>query len=376
MSIVAGILLIAIVLLDAFETVVLPRRVTRSFRLTALFYRTTWRPWAALARLISSPRRRESYLGYFGPLSLIVLLAFWAAGLIFGFALLQYGTGEHIALGHERVGLGILLYHSASTFFTLGYGDVIPITGVARALAALEAGLGFGFLALVIGYLPVIYSSFSRREVEISLLDARAGSPPSAMEFLSRVAERSNHQLLDQFFHEWERWAVEVLESHISYPVLSLFRSQHVNQSWLGALTTILDTSSLIIVGIDGIPSNQARLTFAMARHAVVDLAQVMRAKYNPNAPERLSPTDLATLRRTLLQKGMQLRDGVEADEKLIQLRLLYEPYAQALATTLHITLPSWVSTVKVKDNWRSSPWDKLIEQKQAAPISLTEDHF
>jgi hypothetical protein len=371
-----GIVLIAVILLDAFETVVLPRRVTRSFRLTALFYRNTWRPWAALSKFISSPRRRESYLGYFAPLSLILLLALWASGLIVGFALLQYGTGEHIALGNEPVGLGTLLYHSASTFFTLGYGDVVPVTGVARALAALEAGLGFGFLALVIGYLPVIYSSFSRREIEISLLDARAGSPPSALEFLSRVADRGDHQQLDQFFHEWERWAVEVLESHISYPVLSLFRSQHINQSWLGALTTILDTSALIIAGIDGMPSNQARLTFAMARHTVVDLAQVMRARYNPDALDRLSSADLAMLRQGLAEKGMRLRDGVEADQKLTALRLLYEPYVQALAATLRITLPLWISTVKVKDNWRSSPWDKLIEQKQAMPVSLAEDHF
>ena len=152
-----------------------------------------------------------------------------------GFAFLQYGVGEHFHFGGEPITFGLLVYHSGETFFTLGYGDVIPNSGLARALAVIEAGLGFGFLGVVIGYLPTIYSSFSRREIEISLLDARAGSPPSATELLARFGNCPQQDMLDQIFNDWERWAAEVLESHLSYPALSFFRSQHNNQSWLGA---------------------------------------------------------------------------------------------------------------------------------------------
>lgn len=376
LALIAGAALIFATLLDAFETIVLPRRVTRSFRFTALFYRTTWRPWAKMARLISSPRRRESYLSYFGPLSVIVLLALWALGLIVGFALLQYGVGSQVqGVGHA--GFGGLVYFSGSTFFTLGLGDVVPLSGAARALAVLESGVGFGFLAMVIGYLPVIYSSFSRREVEISLLDARAGSPPSAQEFLARLAGAHNQPLLDRFLQEWEHWAADVLESHISYPLLALFRSQHINQSWLGALTTVLDVSALTIVGIDGIPSNQARLTFAMARHAVVDLAQVAGAQYRADAPDRLPPEALANLRQALAANGLQLRSGEEAERKLKALRLMYEPYVQALAGRLLLRLPDWSSGANVKDNWRSSPWDKLIAAKDGSTrVAVVEEHF
>ena len=155
-------------------------------------------------------------------------------------------------------------------------------------LAVLEAGMGFGFLGTVIGYLPTIYSSFSRREIEISLLDARAGSPPTAAELLARFGNPPQQEVLDQIFRAWERWAAEVLESHLSYPALSFFRSQHNNQSWLGALTTILDASALVIAGVDGLRNDQAKITFAMARHAVVDLAQVVYARYDPNVPDRL----------------------------------------------------------------------------------------
>lgn len=377
LALIAGSALVAAILLDAFETIVLPRRVTRSFRFTALFYRTTWRPWAAMARFISVPRRRESYLSYFGPLSLIVLLGLWAFALIVGFALLQHGLRTQVRAAIGQTNFGALLYFSGSTFFTLGYGDVVPLSRAARAVAVLESGVGFGFLAMVIGYLPVIYNGFSRREVEISLLDARAGSPPTVQEFLSRMAGAHNQPLLDRFLHEWEHWAAEVLESHISYPVLALFRSQHFNQSWLGALTTILDVSALTIVGIDDVPSNQARLTFAMARHAAVDLAQVVGARYRTDAPDRLPPENLANLRQALAASGLRLRSGEEADNKLVALRRMYEPYVQAMAATLLLNLPAWTSTTKVKDNWRSSPWDKLISEKDGAkPVAVMEEHF
>jgi hypothetical protein len=169
----------------------------------------------------------------------------------------------------------------------------------------LEAGLGFGFLGMVIGYLPTIYSSFSRREVEISLLDARAGSPPTAAELLARFGKTRDQAVLDEILREWERWSAELLESHLSYPPLSFFRSQHSNQSWLGALTTILDASSLIIAGIDDVRSDQAKLTFAMARHAVVDLAQVVYARYDPDVPERLPAEEMTLLREMLLKNGI-----------------------------------------------------------------------
>ena len=250
-AIIFGCVIIGVVLLDAFETVVLPRRVTRQFKLTAWFYRQTWIPWRNIAGRIRTPSRQQNFLGYFGPLSLILLLEFWAASLIVGFALVQYGIGGHEQLSHEPLTFGRIVYHSGQTFFTLGYGDILPTSTLARALSVLEAGMGFAFLGVVIGYLPVVYGSFSRREIQISMLDARAGSPPTAVELLVRLAGRSENPAIDQIvldevLRDWERWAAELLESGISYPVLSFFRSQHSNQSWLGALMTMLDVTSLV----------------------------------------------------------------------------------------------------------------------------------
>ena len=377
---IAGTVVILAVLLDAFETVVLPRRVRRKFRITVWFYRNTWIPWRKITGLIKSPGRRENFLGYFGPLSLLFLLAIWASGLIFGFALLQYGAGEHVMLANEPVTFGRVVYLSGSTFFTLGYGDIIPTSTFSRALAVLEAGMGFGFLGVVIGYLPTIYSSFSRREIEISLLDARAGSPPTAAELLIRFGKCPQ---LENIFRDWERWAAELLESHISYPPLGFFRSQHINQSWLGALTMMLDASALVLAGIDGIPEEPAKLTFAVARHAMVDLAQLVSAQYDPLAPARLDAEQLLKLRQALQEHGLRLLESTESEEKLKHLRSLYEPYALAMARTLLITLPPWIHPEKKKDNWEAGPWDRAIQAMslaglghRAERIQKMDDHF
>src|SRR5437870_3063644 len=273
---VFGAALLAVVLWDAFETIVLPRRVNRRVRLTRLFYRATWQPFSFLALRVRSVKRREATLSFFGPLSLLLLLALWATGLMLGFGLLHYAMGSRVALHGARPGLAVDLYFSGTTFFTLGLGDATPQSWRSRLFTIVEGGMGFGFLALVIGYFPVIYQAFSRRETDIALLDARAGSPPSAAELLRRHQGTDGQASLETVLHEWEHWAAELLETHLSYPLLAYFRSQHTNESWLAALTMMLDTSALLMVaGAKGGCARQARLTFAMARHAIVDLAQV-----------------------------------------------------------------------------------------------------
>jgi hypothetical protein len=387
-AIVFGLVIIAVVLLDAFETVVLPRRVTRQFKLTAWFYRRTWIPWRKIAGHIKTASRQQSFLGYYGPLSLIMLMAFWAVGLIFGFALLQYGIGGHEQLGSEPITFPRILYHSGETFFTLGYGDIVPVSPGARALSVFEAGMGFAFLGVVIGYLPVVYGAFSRREIQISMLDARAGSPPTASELLVRLAGRSEETAIDQLvldevLRDWERWAGELLESGLSYPVLSFFRSQHSNQSWLGALMIMLDVTSLVITGIEEIHPGQARLTFAMARHAAVDLAQVVNARYDPNAADRMTEENFQSLRETLAGVGLNLRSTDEARVKLARLRSMYEPYIHSTAVNLMVSLPPWQHPSKTRDNWQAGPWDRMIQAKGLAVLGQKavhpqgiEDHF
>lgn len=371
LPVVAGLIIIANVLWEAFETIILPRRVSRRWRVTVLFYRATWLPWRAISRWIAKVRPRETFLSYYGPLSLLTLLVFWAASLILAFALLYYGAAHQVA---TRRAFTQCLYLSGTTFFTLGLGDVVPHTPVGRFLVVVESGLGFGFLALVLSYLPVIYQAFSRREVNIVLLDARAGSPPTAAELLRRHAGADGMESLQRLLLSWERAAAEILESHVSYPVVSYFRSQHNNESWLAALTAILDTSALLISGVENACARQARLTFAICRHTVVDLAQLFNAAPRSPAVDRLPVDELQRLRTTLSQAGLKLADTEASDKKLTQLRDMYEPYLETLSRFLYMPLPPWILAKEIADNWRTSAWGR-ITGFTATTRQETDDH-
>jgi hypothetical protein len=349
---VAGVACLFIVLLDAFQTIILPRRATGHLRLTRMFYIATWKPWAFFTRRLRTPRQRETVFSFYGPLSLILLLVVWAGVMVVGFGLIYYALGSPFVDAAHKAGFQSDLYVSGTTIFTLGLGDVTPQDSWARALVILEAGTGLGFLAVVMGYFPVLYAAFSRREVSISLLDARAGSPPTAAELLRRHSYQGAELALSVLLTEWERWSAELLESHISYPQLCYFRSQHSNQSWLAALTAILDMSALMVAGIQGYEARQAQLTFAMARHAMVDLSQILSLRPLNDSPDRLPDERYEKLYQLLSESGVKVcRDG-HSIERLCEMRALYEGYAEALSRLLHMPLPPWLADHAVKDNW------------------------
>jgi len=366
-----GILCLAIVLLDAFQTIILPRRAAGRLRLTRIFYILTWIPWRFVATRIHHPRKRETALSFYGPLSLIFLLVVWACGMVFGFSLIYYALGNPFNDASHRLGYLSGLYVSGTSFFTLGLGDVIPRGEAARALITVEGGTGFGFLAIVMGYFPVLYGAFSRREVSISLLDARAGSPPTAAELMRRHSFDGAEHALASLLSEWERWSAELLESHISYTLLCYFRSQHTNQSWLSALTAMLDTSSLLIAGVQGHEARQAQLTFAMARHAIVDLAQVFSIAPKQDIPDRLPRERYEQLYKLLCGSGVSVCRDSQSYERLRDLRGLYEGYAAALSEHLSMPLPPWIADQPRKDNWLTVA--KVRSQAEAANPSSSE---
>jgi hypothetical protein len=372
---IAGVVIFFIVSWDAFEAIILPRRVTRKFRLARIYYQFTWTTWRFYAHLIPSKKRRESFLGFYGPISLLFLIAVWAVGLIISFAMMQYGAGSAVNLSGGTPSFYTDLYLSGTTFFTLGLGDVIPRSGVSRFLVVAESGFGFGFLAALIGYLPFIYGSFADRETEIVLLDARAGTPPAAGELLLRHTFPGGHEELRKLFKDWERWSAQLLESHLSYPVLAYFRSQHDNQSWIGSLTAILDACALTISGMEDVCARQAQLTFAIARHAVTDLCQVFSVVPHPPANDRLPPEVLLLIRETLAKHGTKLSATPEADQKLLELRNLYEPYVYGLAERFEQPMAAFIPAKKSKDNWQTTAWTKTTDATAAAAL-VHDDHF
>jgi hypothetical protein len=379
LGVMASLTLILLCLVEGFEAMVLPRRVTRQIRYTRFYYIYAWKLWRFTAIRIRRPKLRQSFLSWFGPFSILGLFATWVAGLIVGFALLHLSlqTVLQTPTGNAQGDFLAYLYMSGETFFTLGFGDVTPVEGFGRAITVAEAGIGFGFMAIIIGYLPVLYQAFSQREVTISLLDARAGSPPTAGQLLLRLAQSKHIGAIDSLLAEWEHWAAALLESHLSFPSLSYYRSQHDNQSWLAALTAILDTCALVIAGVEGADPFQAQLTFAMARHAVVDLSLVFWARPIPPDPDRLMAGELLRLRSALRDAGLSLRDGPHIDERLSELRELYEPFANALARHFLYTVPPIYSEKPAVDNWQTSAWMRRAPGIGGLPAPvLQDDHF
>ncbi len=356
-GVATAVALIGVMFVDAFEAMILPRRVRHSYRLARLFYRVAWALWRGVAQALPPGRWRNGFLSVFGPLSLFALLGVWAIGLIIGFALLHWSLGTALVVPNNADGgFGTYVYFSGTTFFTLGYGDVVPVGGFGRALSVAEAGIGFGFLAVALSYLPVLYQAFSRREVTISLLDARAGSPPSAGELLRRLAAAGKLDGIGPMLAEWERWSAELLESNLSYPVLRFYRSQHDNQSWVATLTTILDTTAALIASEDAPESYQARLTFAMARHAAVDLVLVTQAPPRRPAADRLPAAEFARLREFLRAAGLAAREEPQMAKSLAELRALYEPFVNVLADFHQFALPPFIPEKPPVDNWQTSP--------------------
>lgn len=365
LKIVAGILLLLLILTDTFETIVLPRTVTRRIRLTRLYYMGLWGLYGVMTRNSRANCEDSRIANVFGPLSLLLLILVWACGLILGFALVTWGLGSPTRAADLHGGLFTDLYLSGTTFFTLGLGDVTPTSAVERTLLVLEAGVGFGFLAIVIGYLPIIYQSFSRRETGITLLDSRAGSPPTAGEMVRRHAADDCMEALTSLLQTMEAWASDMMESHLSYPVLVFYRSQHDRESWLATLTVLLDVCALVLTGFEEEPEWQralrwqARQTYAMCRHAAVDISLVLHLPLPDWKDARLGEDRLALLRAQWAAVGLRLRCDPEAEAHLEELRRQYEPYLYALSERLHQDLPPWIGEGEAADNWRTGIGDQ-----------------
>jgi len=362
----AGIVLFAAVASDAFEVMLLPRRVRRQLRPVRLFFQVSWSFWVAGALRIKRGKRRDAFLSLYGPSSMVLLLTLWAVGLIISFGLVQWGVR-----GAQPASLLTTLYFSGATFFTVGYGDVLPLSPLGKGLAVIEAGSGLAFIAATIGYLPVLYQLFSRREARIIQLDARAGSPPSAAALLSKHSEFDAMADLSALLKDWEQWCAEIIESHLSYPMLSYYRSQHDNQSWLAGLAAILDSCALLLTGLRGVRTFQASMTFAMGRLAAVELCRVFHLRVAASTRERLIAPDFERLRDQLADSGLNLSEPDAAEQKLAILRSTYEPFLRALSEHFLLSLPPW-RREQESGNWQISAGGatarQMVESTPAKP--------
>ncbi|HLH13772.1 MAG TPA: hypothetical protein VKV16_03210 [Solirubrobacteraceae bacterium] len=354
---VLGGALVLLMLAEIFFSFLLPRRVKRDPRVVRSVFDYAWRPWRALARVLP-PHAGDTLLGIYGPFGLLINLVLWAAAMMLGYACLQWAGGSHLGPMRHAVGFGQDLYFSAATMTTDGPSSLAPHSAFARAVQVIDAGSGLAVLAIVIGYLPSLYQAFSRREATVSQLDARAGSPPSAGRLVLRTTERAGWEALARYLGSWEPWVADLMETHLAYPVLGYFRSQHLGQNWLAAMCTVLDACAFTIAAAPPENAAPARFTFAIARHAVVDLSYSFHARPLSSPRERLPAADLDALLDQLRDAGV--RTAVERETvaaRLARTRALYEPYVSALSARLELPLPPWLAPESPTDNWRHTEW-------------------
>ncbi len=348
--------LVALMLLEIFLAFLLPRRVKRDPRIVRSVFAYAWRPWRRLARLLPA-RAADTMLGIYGPFGLLLNLVLWVLAMMLGYACLQWAGHSHLG-GAQAVSFGDDLFFSAATMVSSGTGGLTAHTTFARVVQVIDAASGLAVLTIVIGYLPALYQAFSQREATVSQLDARAGSPPSAGRLLERSVQRGGWPAINGYLGEWETWVAELMETHLAYPVLAYFRSQHVNQNWLSAMCTVLDACAFTIAAAPTGTVDSARFTYAIARHAMVDLGYSFHVEPNPPRADRLAPVEFHELLKKLRAVGVEMgAPDATIQERLVRMRALYEPYINALAENLELSLPAWLAPESSTDNWRTTEW-------------------
>ncbi len=220
----------------------------------------------------NSPRR-ERLLGYFAPATTILMLGVWLAFLMLGYGLVFYALRDELRPVPEN--LGSATYFAATCILTLGFGDVVATGEAARFAAVVAAATGLGTVALVVTYLFALYASYQRREVQVVTLQTVAGAPPSAVALLEEYRRLELTARLPELFLEWERWAADVLDTHVAYPLLGYFRSSHDNLTWIGALGSVLDAATLVLTTIDDLPRGEAERFRRAGAHLVEDITNL-----------------------------------------------------------------------------------------------------
>ena len=335
-EVVAGALLVALTLADAIGTLVVARGLTARWRPTRGFYSTTWRVWRALARRLEGARR-EAFLSAYAPLTLLGLLAMWLVGLLLGWSLI-YLAGEASLEGAD--GFLSLVYYSGTCLFTLGFGDILASNDLLRVLALAEAGTGVATMALAISYLPALYGAYGRREGRLLTLDDPSGSRITPSSIVLLWAPGGDVTRLYRFFAEWEAWTADILESHVSYPMLALFRSQHAGQSWITALGVVLDGATITCAIVPGADQREPYFMYRRGRRALHEIARRLPEYRVAQAPLERELFDIAYGR--IRDGGLPVRPADEAWERLVALRSTYGTTLQSLIDYLLAPAGFW----------------------------------
>ncbi len=341
LALLVGAVLITIATADALHTLIVTRLTVHEWWPTDLYYRKTWRLFRGAVGRIGSDHRREAWLGLYAPLSLLGLLVAWIATLIVGWGFVWWAL-RHDIDGIDTLGDGI--YFSGVSFFSVGFGDILPVDGVARLLVLVEAFSGLTSIALVIGYLPTLYAAYRERESLLLTLDDLTCERMTPMALVRSLVIDGDLEPLRACFTEWERWTAAVLESHTTYPMMAMFRSQHAGQSWLTALGVVTDAAVALVATVPGEDRREPMRLYRRAARTFTVLGD--RLHVPPKEGPTLTPTMYESGYAILSELGVELYPFDEAWERVSRLRATYAPQMEGLIDALVAPRGFWAHPV------------------------------
>ena len=318
LSVAGGAVLIVLMIGDAVGTLVVTRGRAGRWRPTSVWYAVTWRAARAVAARLPRPAA-DFALNAYPAVSLLGLLVVWLVGLLLGWALVYRGLGEPAGAGGDF----------ATTLYFAGTGLLAASFGAAHGTAAellslVETVMGLGTVALLISYLPALYGAYSRREVKLLTLDDPLGGRLTPVRVIAVHAPHGDLEFFYRFCADWEQWTAEVLESHSSYPMLALFRSQHAGQSWVTALGVVVDAATLACAAIVDAGTREPYFLYRRGQRAVVDIASRLDVPHEPWLVDWINRENFDAAWVHLENLGVPLCAREEAYERLVELRSHY----------------------------------------------------
>jgi hypothetical protein len=340
-----GIVAILLTLADVFQSVVVPRAAAPALRISYVLWRVTWKLWPPVARWIhpNDARKREEFLGVFAPFAMIAMVATWVIVLVLAFGAVLWALRDQ--LRPEPVSYWDAAYFSGSSLLTIGFGDIVPKNGLAKFVALAAGASGLSVVSITTAFLFAIFGTFQRREAFIVTLAGRAGSPPSGIGIFEIAAVTNTQRSLGRLMRDAQDWIAALMESHLAYPVLAYFRSSHDDQSWIGTLGAMLDASLVANTMLDYGEHGEARICFAIGRHAVHDLCHYFRIGVGANAKHDpgIERSDFDRAYARLGEAGYSLREADTAWREFSQMRMQYAGRLNALAEFFHIPPMQWI---------------------------------
>ena len=315
---VGGVVLIVVILSDAVATLIVTQGSSGLWRPARLYYAATWRGVRSLSARVPD-RAGEGVLNVYPALSLLGLLVLWLAGLMIGWSLVYWGIHQHVTGTSD---FGSIVYYAGTSLVTPVFGSAHGV--VVRLLTLLETLTGVVTIALMISYLPALYGAYSRREARLLTLDDPQGGRLTPVRVVAVHAPGGDLDMLYRSFAEWEAWTADVLESHVSYPMLALFRSQHAGQSWVTALGVLTDAATLTSACVVGAKEREPYFLYRRGRRAVLEISSRVHVPATGRIAPWLTEENFEPAWRGLVELGLPLRDKAEAWADLQSIRATY----------------------------------------------------